>query len=210
MYLRTLFFSSYETIISIVFGLLTIFIVYKIVNKTFLKKMDVDQALKSGNFAIAIFSGTIVLSTLLLVQTSILPSVEAMRTMVLTKAKITFSIVGISLLYFLLFYAVALVISIVIILLAIAIYMKATTQVDEIAEISENNYSIAVILSLVILAITLFIKAPVKRFISSLINYDAIESSYVNKNNKPALPQPQPEVRDKINKNKENKENLNE
>ncbi len=205
MFTRTLFFSSYETIVSLIFGLLTIFIVYKIIDKTFLRKINTDQSLNSGNVAVAIFSGTIVLCTLLLVQTSILPSVEAMRTMVLTQAKVTFSIVGISFLYFLLFYVVSFVISIIIILLAIAIYMKATTQIDEIDEITKNNISIAVIMSIVILGLTLFIRSPVKRFISSMINYDAIESSNVDKS-KQILPQPIP---DKMEKTKSGKKENN-
>ena len=201
MYGKTLFFSSYETILSIIFGLLTIFIVYKILDKTFLRKFSTDEALKKGNVAIAIFCGSIVICVLILVETSILPSIDAMRTMVLAQAQITWKIVCLSFLYFILFYAIALIISLIIIMLAIWIYMRATTKIEEIKEIKENNIAVAVIISIIILGATLFIKSPVKRFISSLIDYDAIEKSYVQQRTgtqeqtpEPVLPVPQGQI----------------
>lgn len=170
---NTFFFASYEIIISILFSLLTIFITKKIINQLFVK-LDKDE-LKS-NIALALFNGSIIISVLILVNSSILPSVDTLRVMVLANEVITLKMVFISFLYFLLFFAITVFFSIVILLLAVTVFFKATGWVDEMKEIRNKNVGVAIMVSMVIIGITLFVRPSLSRFVSSLIHYERIEN----------------------------------
>jgi uncharacterized membrane protein YjfL (UPF0719 family) len=175
---RVIFFSSYETVLSVIFGLITVFLTCRILDLTILRskqETETDNALKKGNIALGILGGTITICVLILVQSSILPSVSALETMVLGNAKITPMVVFISLGYFILFYVIATVISILVLFLSIWLYMKATTNIDEVKEIKANNIAVSIILSLVILGVTIFIRPSVNRFISSFVSYEQIK-----------------------------------
>ena len=172
---RVVFFASYESILSIVFGLITIVITTKVLERTILH-VNSENSLKTGNVSLGLFGGTLKLCILLLVQSSILPSISALQTMVLGNQDITLKLVFISFTYFLFFYAITLIISMIALYLCTETYMMATTHVDEVKELKENNIAIAVIFSMVVLGMTLFIRPSIGRFISSLVNYQALEA----------------------------------
>ncbi len=174
MDIQTVFVSSYEVVISLIFGLLTVFISIKVLNITFLKSKG-DNLLIKGNTAISLFAAVIIFCVLYLVHSSILPSVSALRSMVLGTHEITLKIVFISFGYFLVFFLVSLVISLVIIFLSTKIYLMATIHIDEMSEIKKNNVAIAILISAVLLGMTVFVKPAVQRFISSLVNYETLE-----------------------------------
>ena len=127
---KTFFFALYETGLSVVFGLLTVFIVYKTLDKVVLRLNSVNE-IKKGNIAVALFYGVIIACVLLLVLPSILSSVNALRAMVLGSTKLKLKMVIISLGYFLAFYIISIVMSLVVILLTSCIYMKATRGLEE-------------------------------------------------------------------------------
>ena len=172
---RVVFFASYESVLSIVFGLVTIVITTKVLERTILH-VNSENSLKTGNVSLGLFGGTLKLCILLLVQSSILPSISALQTMVLGNQDITLKLVFISFTYFLFFYAITLIISMIALYLCTETYMVATTHVDEVKELKENNIAIAVIFSMVVLGMTLFIRPSIGRFISSLVNYQALEA----------------------------------
>ncbi|SVC44714.1 uncharacterized protein METZ01_LOCUS297568, partial [marine metagenome] len=77
---KIIFLATYEMVLSIAFGLLTIFLVNKVLNWTLLNS-DSENALAKGNIAVGIFAGTLVVCILMLVQPSILPSINTLQTM---------------------------------------------------------------------------------------------------------------------------------
>lgn len=168
---QLIYFSSYEMVISVVFGLLTVFIATRFINLFLLKTGEADQS----NLSTAIFSGGLVICVLILVQSSVLPSVDALRTMVLGQEQLTLKILAISFGYFLVFYALSIVMSILLIYLSIRIHMAATLDVDEIKEIRANNVAQSVLVTGVLVGMTLFIQEPTSRFISSLVDYESLE-----------------------------------
>lgn len=168
------FFASYEILISIIFSLLTIFITKIFLDKTlFYQKIEGNNY--THNIALAIFAGSIIISVLLLVNSSILPAVDTLRAMVLASEKITLMMVVISLLYFLFFFAVTIFFSIIILFLAIKVYFKVTLKIDEMAEIRDKNMAVSIMMSMVVLGIALFVRPSLSRFIASLVHYDRIE-----------------------------------
>ena len=171
---NSVFFTIYELVISLVFGLFTIFIVIKFLNVTFLRSRR-GNALLQANTAVGVFAGAMIFCVLVLVMGSILPSVDALRTMVLGQQAFSVSVLLLSLGYFLVFYSVALVISIAVIYMTTLVYMMATIHIDEMSEIRRNNVAVAVLVSAVLLGMTLFIRPAVQRFISSLVDYETLE-----------------------------------
>jgi len=98
-----------------------------------------------------------------------------LRAMVLASEQITLKMIAISLMYFLLFFAITLFFSIIILFLVIKVYHKATTTLDEMEELRNNNMAVAVMMSMIVLGITFFVRPSLSRFIASMVHYDRIE-----------------------------------
>ncbi len=171
----TFFFATYEIILSIIFSLLTIFITQLFLDKTMLNTRRPENNY-SQNLAIAVFAGSIIISVLILVNSSILPAVDTLRAMVLATEKFTLYLVLISFLYFLLFFMITLFFSILIMFLAIKVYFKATLHLDEMEELRKKNMSVSVMMSMVVIGIALFVRPSLSRFISSLVHYEKFET----------------------------------
>ena len=170
---NTFFFASYEIIISILFSLLTIFVTKKILNHLFIKGEQDDL---KDNLALSIFSGSIIIGVLILVNSSVLPAVDTLRVMVLAKEVITLKMVGLSFLYFLLFFSITIFFSIVILFLTLKVFFKATGWVDEMKEMRNKNVAVSIVVAAVVIGISLFVRPSLNRFISSLIHYEKFES----------------------------------
>ena len=176
MDIKIIFLATYEIILSIVFGLLTIFLVNKVFNHTLLKG-DSENSLSKGNVAMGIFAGTLVVCNLILVQPSILPSINTLQAMQIGKESFDLSLFFVSFGFFLIFYLVTTILSIGVLFAATALYLKATVNIDEIEEIKKNNIAVSIMLSLVVLGMTIFIQPSVGRFVQSFVRYDmSIES----------------------------------
>jgi hypothetical protein len=127
----------------------------------------------------AIFAGVLVLCNLILVQPSILPSINTLQTMLTGKDSIDLGLMLVSFGFFVVFYFVTMLISFGVLLGATWIYLKVTIHLDEIKEIKANNIAVSIMLSLVVLGMTLFIQPSVNRFVASFVRYDL---SLINEN----------------------------
>ena len=173
-------FSLYDTSLSLIFGLLTIYIALRVIDKLVLRENTLKMV-KEGNASIAIFKGVLIICTLLLAHNSVTSSSAALQTMVFNYGgKLTGKIFMISFGYFLLFYVISLVFSVLIILISFYVYIKATVDLDEIAEIKKNNIAVSISLSLVIFGMILFVRPSFDNLMKSFINYDAFSDKQIN------------------------------
>ena len=170
---HTLIIAAYEVGISLTFGLLTIYISLRLLDRTLLNGPE-GSLLLTSNVAVALFAASMILAELILVRQSILPAVEALRAMVIAKHTITAAMVGVSFGYFAAFYAITLVLSLACLYLSVLIYVKATVRMDEMEEIRKDNISVAVLMSAVVMGMALFVEAPVERFLASLVDYESL------------------------------------
>ena len=168
---KIIFLATYEMVLSIAFGLLTIFLVNKVLNWTLLNS-DSENALAKGNIAVGIFAGTLVVCILMLVQPSILPSINTLQTMLTGRDSIDLGLLLVSFGFFIFFYIVTTALSLGVLFLATWLYLLATINIDEMKEIKKNNIAVSIMLSLVVLGMTLFIKPSVNRFVASFVRYD--------------------------------------
>lgn len=172
-----LLFTSYELVLALLFGLLTIYISIKVINRLILNKNFLELILKESNSSVAIFEGCLVFCIMLLVENSILPSVDALQTMVLSKNEFTFEMLYISFGYFLAFYLISLVFASILMAISFHVFIRATVKVDELAEMKKkNNIAVAVLISVVLVSMTLFIMPAFENFIASLVNYNSLSN----------------------------------
>jgi uncharacterized membrane protein YjfL (UPF0719 family) len=173
MFLRTLVLTSYELVLALAFGLLSVLVTVRIAKAAVLRT-DIEAELGKGNVAVGILTGTLVVCVLILLQAGILPSAGALQAMVLGAERVTVRMVAVAFGYFVAFYAISLVLGTGMILLSIRAYMSATRRLDEVKEIRGGNVAVALTLSLVLLGVTVFIQPSVSRFLSSLVNWDSL------------------------------------
>lgn len=175
---KSFIFASYEVVLAVIFSLFTVFITMKILRLLMFRNRDADENAFAQNTAVAIFSGAIIVSVLVLVNSSISPSIDTLRTMVFSANSVSMPMLGTSFLYFLMFFFLSIIISTLVIFLTLKVYISATIKLDEFAALREHNIGVAIVMSLVILGISLSIRPSLQRFISSLVNYEYLETSY--------------------------------
>ena len=168
---NTFIFANYEILLAITFSLITVFITKKVLNKTLLNRGK-EENNHYENIATAIFSGTIILCVLLLVNSSLLPAVDTLNVMLLSGDSLTFDMFVTSFSYFLLFFGISIILSLALIFLTLKVYFIATIDVDELKELKSKNIAVAIIMSMVILGITLSVKPSLERFIFSMVSYE--------------------------------------
>ncbi|GAB4329591.1 MAG: hypothetical protein OHK0038_03690 [Flammeovirgaceae bacterium] len=171
---QQILFGSYHLILALVFGVLSVLISLYVVGRFKLNK-SLNQSMTENNIAISIFKGAWVICTLLLVENSIEPSVNALRTMVFTKDSFSFKMLLISFAYFIAFYAISIIFSSLVLAATFYSFVKITS-LNEIEEIKKNNIAASIIVALAMIAITMFIHPAYDSFMSSLINYDRLEN----------------------------------
>jgi uncharacterized membrane protein YjfL (UPF0719 family) len=166
--------TLYQIFLALSFGLLTIFVTLKVIHSTILRVKFFDLV-KEGNIALAIFEGVLIFCVLFLVEVSILPSVDALRTMIYAHQTLTFQMIGISFGYFLLFYAITLIFSYILILAGFYVFVSATAKLDEVQEIKQNNVAVSLVVSMVLISLTIFIKPSLGNLIHSFVDYQSLE-----------------------------------
>ena len=188
MNLELLLLTSYQIIIAFIFGLLTIFITLQVVQKTILK-VNFFELVRQGNTALALFEGTLIVSTLLLVEVAILPSVNALQTMMHAHQAVTFQMFLISFGYFVTFYLIALVFSYILILSGFYVFVSATAKLDEIKEIKQNNIAVSIMISMVLLGLTIFIRPSLSNLVQSFVDYRSLEKTITEAPKKEGVPE---------------------
>jgi uncharacterized membrane protein YjfL (UPF0719 family) len=171
---QQILFGSYHLILALIFGVVSVLISLYVVGRFKLNK-TLSQSMSENNTAISIFKGAWVICTLLLVENSLEPSVNALRTMVFTKDSFSFKMLLISFAYFIAFYAISIVFSSLVLAITFYSFVKITS-LNEIEEIKKNNIAASIIVALAMMGITMFIHPAYDSFMSSLINYDKLEN----------------------------------
>jgi len=171
---KTIYFASYELVISFAIGLLMVFIALKILNK-YILQIEGDEKHHTKNTAIGIISGAIIVCVLLLVQSSILPSVNTLQLLAINFQEFTVSKFFVTLLYLIIFLVMSILIGLLMLYLSFKIFIVASKDIDEVEEIKSNNVVVSIILSSMLIGMTLFVRPGLERFIGSLIDYERVQ-----------------------------------
>jgi uncharacterized membrane protein YjfL (UPF0719 family) len=165
-----LFLSIIHLVMAIFVGVLVLYLSYIFTNKIFRKK---GFNIEINNTAFGIYMGSIMLSMGIVVSAAYSPSMSLLKILQKT-SDTTLSLFGNFILYFLLFIAISILVSYIIIIVSTTFYTLLTKEIKEYAEISQNNISIAIIMGVIIIVIALFAKDSTAMIIESIIPYPKI------------------------------------
>lgn len=155
--------GTIDIVVSLVTGLLIFFISFKVFTVLTRDIDEIDQ-LKKNNIAVALLVSAFVFGVMLLVKSSIVPSVDA-----LTAAIQKSSGIGYALLRVLIVYVMAAVFAFIVIWFSVKLFMMLTRDIDEMAEIGKNNYSVALVLTSIIASVALIMAKPLQTMLQSAV-----------------------------------------
>jgi len=162
--------SVIHLIMAVFVGVMVLYFTYYFTNRIFRKKGIIAE---KNNIAFGIFMSAILLSVGIVVSSAYSPSMSLLQ--ILQKSAVSRLVLFLDFcMYFLLFIAISLFVSFLIILVSIKFYTFLTTKIEEFQEISENNIQIALITGTIIIVISIFAKDSMAMIIESLIPYPTI------------------------------------
>ena len=167
MNLQLIFQGLIEISISLITGLLIFFGSFKIFT-IITKNLDELKELKEKNTAIGILIASFVFGIMLLVKSAIGPAVDTLGS-ILGKSELPGIIIIYAILRIIFIYIIAAVFSFLVLWLSMNMFMILTTKIDEIEEIKNNNYSITIVLTVLILSISIILSQPLTTLLQGVM-----------------------------------------
>ena len=163
--------------VSLVMGLLTLFIFFKAFNLV-TRGIDDVQEIKNNNVSVALVNSAVVVSVALFISEAAEAAMEAFKNTVFSYASVAtlqyqLTIFGIMVVHF----ALAAVIAFAVLWLAVMIFIRLTRSIDEFAEIKKNNHAVGIFLSAFIISIALIIKPGVGKLLKGIVPFPEVSSS---------------------------------
>ncbi|MAO07281.1 MAG: hypothetical protein CL596_01055 [Alteromonas sp.] len=161
--------ALFEIILSIVITVVIVYVSYSILHRVFFKKED----LKGNNLAFNIFTSGIILS-IGMILSEILPSITNVVRLATTQSEAVdlVTIVKYSGMYLMIGFLASIIINISVFLL----FSILTRGINEFQAIKENNLSVAILVAVTLVSITLIVKESIALLISSLVPYPEVSN----------------------------------
>ncbi len=171
--MNVFYIAFYETTATFVIGIITLYLALQVARRLILRR-PYAEILRQPNYAAVLFTASYVLCVMLLVQNSITPAVDALRTLVSSQDVFSIKFLGVSLIYLLVIFLISVCAALFLTLVSARILIAATDKVDEVLEIKRGNLAAAVLLSACMPAFTLFIRPSYERFAGSLVSHEML------------------------------------
>jgi len=162
-----------ELLISVMIGIITVFLTKFFLVKYYLKKTNEENPYKNLSFMIFL-SGTIF--SVAFIVYGIMEPLSAALKLLSTSKNTLGDLVFTFIKYLVGFLFLAYFVSSTIIYLSYQLFSKLTTNLDEYEEIKNNNVGVAILVATLTIVAALFTKAPFIIFIESLIPYPELPS----------------------------------
>jgi flagellar biosynthesis protein FlhB len=172
--MNVFYIAFYETTVTFVIGIVTMYLALQVARRLILRQ-SYSRILTEPNYAAVLFSASYVFCVMLLVQNSITPAVDALRTLVSAQAMFSVKFFGVSLLYLLIIFLISVCAALFLTLVSAKILIAATEKIDEVVEIKKGNLAAAILLSTCMPAFTLFIRPSYERFAASLVSHEMLD-----------------------------------
>lgn len=165
MNVQLLFNGLIEVVLSVITCLFIFIVGYQFFD-LLTKQIDENKELKENNVAVAIVLGCFILGIMLIMRGAVQPATETLRYLIDMPAfQIVPVLMGICRL--LLFYFLSAVLSFLILWATLNLFMMLTTNIDEMKQIKQNNYSIALLMGTFILSISILLITPVSMILQA-------------------------------------------
>jgi|TARA_B110000908_G_C10216383_1_gene433020 uncharacterized membrane protein YjfL (UPF0719 family) len=160
------YYSIAEIGISIVIGLLLLFITYKLMDRLVKKKFNI----RIDNIAYSIFSSSVLFSVAYLISGIKAPILNSLR-IISDNPEYDGSLVLDGLKYTLLFLLIIIIAIAFINFLSVKLFTLMTKSVNEFKEISENNIAVSLLTATIVISISLLVKDSLYLLLESFVPY---------------------------------------
>ena len=160
-----------ELVLSLVLGLMVTFVSFRLFGRIY-RELNEKSGLAENNVSVAIVLASMVLGTGVVVLQSLAPMVSTFQTTIYNGLTVESGLTFVG--YVLGFALGALFVAILGISLATRVFLFLTHEIDEMAEIRQNNMAVAIALAAVILVISLFLGFGTKSFLLAIVPYPSI------------------------------------
>ncbi len=126
------------------------------------------EELKKNNIAISILVSSFIFGIMLLIKIVIVPATDILHS-ALTSQNISFQIILFSILRIIILYIIAALFSFIILWLSIKLFMFLTKKINEMIEIKNNNYSIALVIGVLIISLTIILIHPLSKVLDGFV-----------------------------------------
>jgi uncharacterized membrane protein YjfL (UPF0719 family) len=156
--------------LALVMGIMAIYLgfnAFKRINHS----IDEEFELRNNNIAVALVSGSFIISLGILMKSVIDPITQTVFNLVYQYQQLgiglgdVFSTLGIVLLQF----SVALILSLATLTLGTRLYMKLNRQTDEITEIANNNIAVAIVVSAITITLSIMLSGGMETFLNAVV-----------------------------------------
>ncbi len=164
-------------IVALVFGVLTIYLFFKIFN-VLTRNIDDINEIKQNNLAVGIINAAVVFAVSLFINESIQTAMEVFKNNIIVyganlsgweKTQTYFIMVA--------HYVISLLLAFFLLWISIKIFTKLTRSIDEFEEIKKNNHAVGLLLAVVILSMSIIIKPGIGKFLKGIISYPTPKSA---------------------------------
>lgn len=157
-----------EIVVSLFTGLLIFFASFKMFT-VLTKEIDEIQQLKKNNAAVAILIASFVFGVMYIVKSTISPAVENLDKLLLSQTPVGSSLIATTVIKILVIYVLSAVFAFVVIWFSMIVFMVLTKKIDEMKEVNSNNYSIALMLTVLIASISMVLVKPLQTILQSMV-----------------------------------------
>ena len=172
--LNVLFLATYELALSLVFGVVSVVLATKLLNR-FVLSSPVEKFIRERHLPGCLISGSLIFSMVFLVRGAIEQSTLALQASVAASGGMALKPLGIALVHFVVFYLVSFVIAFLALFVTLELYRMLMRQIDLDDEIERmGNLALSVFLSINLIGVVLFIDKPLSHLIGSLVFYEQI------------------------------------
>lgn len=165
-----------QLLVSLLLGLVVAIVSFRSFTRMH-RELDEMSALRENNVSMAIVLASMVIGTGMVVVQALAPLVSTLQTTLING--VTFmtglAFVGLGFGFLLL----AMFIAIAGIGVATKVFLWLTDEIDEMAEVKNNNIAVAITLASVIILMSMFLAQGSQTFLAALVPYPAIESIQV-------------------------------
>ena len=163
---KIFYYGLLELVISIIIGVLVLYISYRLVDKLIRKKYEIEIS----NTAYAIFCSAVLFSVAYLISGIKAPILNSVR-MIQDQANYNGIILLDGLKYTGLFLIIILIVITIVNLLSIFLFTVMTKNVKEFEEIKKNNIAVSIITAVVIISISLLAKDSLYLILEAFVPY---------------------------------------
>ena len=167
------YYSIIEIVISLFFGVLLLYLTYKVIDKLVRRKLEISL----DNISFSIFASSILFSVAYLISGIKSPILNSLK-MLGDNPEYEGSLILDGFKYSGLFLSLMIISIGLVIFISIKLFTYMTANIDEFKEIQKNNIAVAIITATIVISISMLIKESLYLLLESFVPYPDIPNIF--------------------------------